>query len=199
MHQPVPPVLWSPTPEQRSAAAITDFSRAAGDRAGRDLSEYADLWSWSTEDLAGFWGLLADHVDLQWHDRPTEVLPEAFGPGVAEAIRAADVPTLDALHASVEAALTLGRPSVVVGGEAVAPSPALLAAIAGERKARAEAGVATTEDGTAEGGTPSGPVVLVTADNLDAVTWRPDRGGREAAVPLGLPSAVTTVAYQWAR
>lgn len=81
MHHPVPPVLWSPTDEQRSAAAITDFARVAGDRTGRDLRAYADLWSWSTEDLAGFWGLLAEYVDLQWHERPTEVLPQAVMPG----------------------------------------------------------------------------------------------------------------------
>lgn len=81
MHHPVPPVLWSPTPEQRSAAAITDFARVAGQRSGRDLTGYDDLWAWSTEDLAGFWGLLADYVDLQWHDRPTEVLPAAVMPG----------------------------------------------------------------------------------------------------------------------
>ena len=24
--------------------------------------------------------LLAEYVDLQWHERPTEVLPQAFGP-----------------------------------------------------------------------------------------------------------------------
>ncbi|TKV61260.1 acetoacetate--CoA ligase [Nakamurella flava] len=81
MQQQDPTVLWSPTDAQRAGAAITDFAAVAGDRSGQDLSDYADLWRWSTEDLEGFWGTLAEYVDLIWHDRPTAVLPEAVMPG----------------------------------------------------------------------------------------------------------------------
>lgn len=78
--QQEPTVLWSPGDAQR-AAAITGFAAVASARAGRDLTAYADLWQWSTDDLEGFWGTLADHVDLIWHDRPTAVLPEPVMPG----------------------------------------------------------------------------------------------------------------------
>lgn len=81
MQQQEPTVLWSPTPRQQDSAQITAFATLASERSGRDLSAYSDLWRWSTEDLCAFWGLLAESVDLRWHDRPTEVLPEAVMPG----------------------------------------------------------------------------------------------------------------------
>src|SRR6476620_6030306 len=77
----VPEVLWKPTPERASRAAITDFAAFVGERTGRDLTDYAALWDYSTTDLTGFWSAIADYFGIHWHDRPGDVLPAAVMPG----------------------------------------------------------------------------------------------------------------------
>ena len=77
----VPEVLWTPTPERVARAAITDFTAFVADRTGRELPDYAALWEFSTQDLAGFWSAVADYFEVRWHDQPTEVLPAAVMPG----------------------------------------------------------------------------------------------------------------------
>src|SRR5664279_4037279 len=77
----VPEVLWTPTPERVERAAITDFTAFVGARTGLDLRDYAALWEFSTQDLAGFWSAVADYFQVRWHDRPTAVLPAAVMPG----------------------------------------------------------------------------------------------------------------------
>lgn len=121
----------------------------------------------------------------------TTWMPEVFGPSVTQALKTMSPAELDALRETVAASLADGRASVMVGAEQVAPSPALLAAVEGERKARRDAGLAEaqTEEATDDDG---GPVVLVTADNLDAVTWRPDLRPRCTAVPTDLPGTIRT-------
>ena len=49
----VPEVLWTPSPERVARAAISDFSAFVGDRTGREVPDYAALWTFSTEDLSG--------------------------------------------------------------------------------------------------------------------------------------------------
>jgi acetoacetyl-CoA synthetase len=46
--------------ERVAAATVTAFRRAASERAGRDLDDYAVLWQWSVDDPPGFWRLLWD-------------------------------------------------------------------------------------------------------------------------------------------
>jgi len=77
----VPEVLWTPTPERVARAAITDFTEFVADRTGRSFPDYGALWDYSTNEPAGFWGAIADYFQVRWHDRPTEVLPEAVMPG----------------------------------------------------------------------------------------------------------------------
>lgn len=77
----VPEVLWTPTPDRAARAAITDFTEFAADRTGRTFPDYGALWDYSTDRPAEFWGAIADYFQLRWHDRPTEVLPEAVMPG----------------------------------------------------------------------------------------------------------------------
>ena len=81
----VPEVLWTPTPERVERAAITDFTAFVADRTGRTFPDYATLWDYSTNDPADFWGAIADYFQIRWHDRPTEVLPEAVMPGARRA------------------------------------------------------------------------------------------------------------------
>ena len=66
----VPEVLWKPSPQRVSRAAITDFAAFVGERTGRDLTDYPALWEYSTTDLAGFWSSIADYFGVHWHDRP---------------------------------------------------------------------------------------------------------------------------------
>ena len=56
--------MWLPDPADVAAAQITAFAKLAGDRAGRDLHDYAELQAWSTEDLTGFWRCVWDYFDI---------------------------------------------------------------------------------------------------------------------------------------
>ena len=49
----------------------------------RTSADYAALWDYSTPEPADFWGAIADYFQIRWHDRPTDVLPEAVMPGAA--------------------------------------------------------------------------------------------------------------------
>lgn len=77
----VPEVLWAPTPQRVARAAITDFAAFVTQRTGTEYPHYQDLWEFSTTDLAGFWSAAAEYFGVRWHQRPTEVLPEAVMPG----------------------------------------------------------------------------------------------------------------------
>lgn len=63
-------MLWEPTGDSRLHA----FARAHG------FDRYADLHAWSIEDLAGFWGAIADRW-VQWRTEPAGVLADATMPG----------------------------------------------------------------------------------------------------------------------
>ncbi|WP_029136981.1 acetoacetate--CoA ligase [Nakamurella lactea] len=76
-----PEILWQPTPERVARAAITDFAGFLADRTGQDFGDYAALWEYSTTDLPGFWGALADYFGVRWVNRPQAVLPDASMPG----------------------------------------------------------------------------------------------------------------------
>jgi acetoacetyl-CoA synthetase len=61
-------VLWAPTDGAWTATAAGRFARRHGH------ASYADLWSWSVEDLEAFWAAVADDRDVIWHDAPERVL-----------------------------------------------------------------------------------------------------------------------------
>jgi len=48
---------------------------------GVDAADYAALWEWSTTDLEGFWGALAEFLEVRFHGRPTRVLANDAMPG----------------------------------------------------------------------------------------------------------------------
>nr|WP_042184389.1 acetoacetate--CoA ligase [Kibdelosporangium sp. MJ126-NF4]CEL16265.1 Acetoacetyl-CoA synthetase [Kibdelosporangium sp. MJ126-NF4]CTQ94189.1 Acetoacetyl-CoA synthetase (EC 6.2.1.16) [Kibdelosporangium sp. MJ126-NF4] len=74
-----PELLWQPDPAAETRLA--EFR--AWLRANRDLDlpDYDALWRWSTTDLAGFWGALAEFLGVIFHSPPTEVLGSAEMPG----------------------------------------------------------------------------------------------------------------------
>ncbi len=68
-------VLWTPPADVLETSRIGDFMRRVG------KSDYADLWRWSTEDVAGFWRSIWDYFGVIAHEQPTHTLPDATMPG----------------------------------------------------------------------------------------------------------------------
>nr|WP_245604132.1 acetoacetate--CoA ligase [Patulibacter minatonensis] len=58
--QPVPDVLWRPTPDAVERAAVTAFARHVERTHGLDLPDYDALWRWSTAELETFWKAIWD-------------------------------------------------------------------------------------------------------------------------------------------
>ena len=56
---------WDPDGAQVANASITDFARWVGSRTGRDVSAYADLWAWSTDDVGVFWTAIWDYFHVE--------------------------------------------------------------------------------------------------------------------------------------
>ncbi|WP_416957765.1 acetoacetate--CoA ligase [Nocardioides sp. T5] len=72
---------WTPDPTAVAGTAIAQFSHGAAARAGRELGTYRDLWTWSVEDLDGFWAAVWDFFDIQADGTRTSALAEDTMPG----------------------------------------------------------------------------------------------------------------------
>jgi acetoacetyl-CoA synthetase len=68
-------IVWEPDPDDAAARPLRSFLSATGH------DRYDDLWRWSIEDLAGFWGAFADWFGVRWHDQPTDPLTDRLMPG----------------------------------------------------------------------------------------------------------------------
>jgi acetoacetyl-CoA synthetase len=79
----LPPVpLWSPSPGELEASAMARFARYAAKKSGLDLRDYQQLWAWSVDDLALFWGCVWDYFGLTGvFGEHGAVLPEDQMPG----------------------------------------------------------------------------------------------------------------------
>ena len=69
-----PEPQWEPTATDIADAQVTEFARFAGHE-----GDYHDLWQWSVDEPAAFWGALWRYFDLG--DIPGEVLAEDSMPG----------------------------------------------------------------------------------------------------------------------
>jgi len=65
--------LWEPPADLREGSAMARFMRARG------MPDYAALWQWSVDDLAGFWAAIWDELDVG--GQHGEVLADASMPG----------------------------------------------------------------------------------------------------------------------
>jgi acetoacetyl-CoA synthetase len=74
-------LLWEPSADARSTSRMGRFLAEVEQRLGHDLPTYDAAWRWSVDDLAGFWGALADHFDVRFHHEPDTVLADASMPG----------------------------------------------------------------------------------------------------------------------
>jgi len=75
---PAGKLLWTPDPAFARKTNITAFTKWLKSR-GREFSGYEELWSWSVDDLEGFWGLIWKYFDVADADYP--VLKERKMPG----------------------------------------------------------------------------------------------------------------------
>ena len=75
-------ILWRPPADVLTSSAmgryLTWLEQARGLSFGGD---YHALWRWSVADLAGFWGSLAEYLEVRFHDQPAAVLTGARMPG----------------------------------------------------------------------------------------------------------------------
>jgi acetoacetyl-CoA synthetase len=78
-----PQVLWRPRPDARDSTNLGRYLRWLADTRGLAFAGYDDLWRWSTSDLDGSWGALAEHLGVRWHHPPATALAERRMPGAA--------------------------------------------------------------------------------------------------------------------
>ena len=81
IHDIEPEVLWSPRPGSRSATEIGRFLSGVEQERGLHLPDYEAAWSWSVDDLEGFWSAVWNHFGIKASQEPTEVLSSRDMPG----------------------------------------------------------------------------------------------------------------------
>jgi acetoacetyl-CoA synthetase len=74
-------VLWTPPPDAREHSRIGRYLHWLSVERGLDFADYASLWQWSVDDLAGFWRSIWDYYFDSATPAPRDVLPEARMPG----------------------------------------------------------------------------------------------------------------------
>ncbi|GGP36953.1 acetoacetate--CoA ligase [Saccharothrix coeruleofusca] len=75
--------LWQPDPDRVAASRMTAFRDWLRAERGLDFADYDALWRWSTEDLEGFWGAVADFFGVAFHQPPERVLADRSMPGAS--------------------------------------------------------------------------------------------------------------------
>jgi acetoacetyl-CoA synthetase len=74
-------VLWEPPADVRQTSRMGRFLDRIEGSLSLDLPDYAAAWSWSVDDLPGFWAAVADEFDVRFHDAAATVLADARMPG----------------------------------------------------------------------------------------------------------------------
>jgi len=76
-----PEKLWEPPAELVERARMTEYMRWLAAERGIELGDYDELWSWSVEDLEGFWSSIWDFFDVQADGGYDRVLSSREMPG----------------------------------------------------------------------------------------------------------------------
>ncbi|OLF07647.1 acetoacetate--CoA ligase [Actinophytocola xinjiangensis] len=76
-----PELLWRPDADRVAASRMAEFRAWLRAERGVVVEDYTQLWEWSTTELAGFWGALAEFLDVRFHDRAETVLADESMPG----------------------------------------------------------------------------------------------------------------------
>jgi acetoacetyl-CoA synthetase len=74
-------LLWQPSSELVERARMTEYLRWLGTARGLEFEGYQELWSWSVEDLEGFWRSLWDFFEVQADGGYDQVLSSHAMPG----------------------------------------------------------------------------------------------------------------------
>ena len=74
-------VLWTPPANARQSTEIGRYLTWLERERGRAFAGYDELWSWSIEDLEGFWGSIWDYFQIRAHKPYERVLSSRAMPG----------------------------------------------------------------------------------------------------------------------
>ncbi len=74
-------LLWEPSAAAREASRLYAFLSHVQRTRGISLPDYAAAWRWSTEDLEGFWGSVAEFFEVPFRTPPRRILADASMPG----------------------------------------------------------------------------------------------------------------------
>jgi acetoacetyl-CoA synthetase len=74
-------VIWTPSPERAASARITAFTTWLRTQRGLEFADYESMWSWSVNDLEGFWSALWQFFDVPASQPYERVLADARMPG----------------------------------------------------------------------------------------------------------------------
>jgi acetoacetyl-CoA synthetase len=107
MAHDVPPIQWTPTPEQAARTTLRRYLDAQG------LEDWDHALAWSIEDVDGFWRSISDFFDLRWETAPETFLADASMPGAVwcpggrisyaeHVFRGKDDPDATAIHFAAE-------------------------------------------------------------------------------------------------
>lgn len=73
--------VWLPDAAEAGKSGIAKFAEFAALRTGAEYPDYESLWTWSTQDLSGFWAAVAEFFDLRMTGSRETVLDDAPMPG----------------------------------------------------------------------------------------------------------------------
>ena len=73
--------LWEPPAELVENARLTELMRWLEAERGRRFADYDELWSWSVDDLEGFWTAIWDFFEVQADGDPAPALASREMPG----------------------------------------------------------------------------------------------------------------------
>ncbi len=113
-----PEVLWTPRPGSRSSTKIGRFLMGVEQDRGIGFPDYESAWSWSVDDLEGFWSAVWEHFDIAASAQPIEVLSSRAMPGarwfVGARLNYAEHALRDVAHAA-------GRPAIIARSQTRPP------------------------------------------------------------------------------
>src|ERR1700730_18072456 len=74
-------LLWEPPADVRTRTRMGQFMAWLTDRRGLSFADYAELWRWSVDDLAGFWSAVWEYFDVIAHTPYHQALADPSMPG----------------------------------------------------------------------------------------------------------------------
>lgn len=122
----------------------------------------------------------------------TTWMPEVFGEAVSAALSQMPIEEIEALRKELAQAVEDGRPSVEVAGQEVPANDSTLAGINARIEALREEEPPPPPEEEEDDEAKPGPIVLETADNFEALAWRPECGPRQATIPMAVPEKIRT-------